>query len=50
MDRNALHAGPRFVEDLLASGADRLTYDTLMEDGDVGKMMITSPKRLLRND
>jgi SNF2 family DNA or RNA helicase len=50
MDRNALHAGPRFVEYLLASGADRLTYDTLMEDGDVGKMMITSPKRLLRND
>jgi SNF2 family DNA or RNA helicase len=50
MDRNALHPGPRFVEYLLASGADELVYETLMEDGDVGKMMITSPKRLLRND
>lgn len=48
MDRNALHSGPRFVEYLLASGADHLVYDTLMEDGDVGKKMITSPERLLR--
>lgn len=48
MDRNALHSGPRFVEYLIASGADQLVYDTLMEDGDVGKMMITSPDRLLR--
>lgn len=47
MDRNALHSGPRFVEYLIASGADQLMYDTLMEDGDVGKMMITSPERLL---
>lgn len=50
MDRNALHSGPRFVEYLLASGADRLVYETLLEDGDVGKRMITSPERLLRND
>ena len=48
MDRNALHKGPRFVEYLLASGADRLIYETLMEDGDIGKRMITSPKRLLQ--
>lgn len=48
MDRNALHPGPRFVEYILASGADQLVYDTLMEDGDVGKRMITSPERLLR--
>lgn len=48
MDRNALHPGPRFVEYLLASGADRLIYQTLIEDGEVGKMMITSPERLLR--
>lgn len=49
MDRNALHNGPRFVEYLISSGADQLIYDTLMEDGDVGKMMITSPERLLRH-
>lgn len=48
MDRNALHPGPRFVEYLLASGADHLVYETMLEDGDVGKMMITSPERLLR--
>lgn len=48
MDRNALHPGPRFVEYLIASGADKLVYDTLLEDGDVGKRMITSPERLLR--
>ena len=49
MDRNALHPGPRFVEYLISSGADQLVYDTLMEDGDIGKMMITSPERLLRH-
>lgn len=49
MDRNALHPGPRFVEYLIASGADELVYETLLEDGDVGKMMITSPERLLRH-
>lgn len=48
MDRNALHSGPRFVEYLLASGADHLIYETLLEDGDMGKRMITSPDRLLR--
>jgi SNF2 family DNA or RNA helicase len=50
MDRNALHEGPRFVEYLLASGVDHLAYETLMADEDLGKRMITSPKRLLRND
>lgn len=50
MDRNALHDGPRFVEYLIASGADKLAYDTLMEDGDMGKKMITSPERLLKFD
>ena len=49
MDRNALHPGPRFVEYLIASGADELVYQTLLEDGDVGKTMITSPERLLRH-
>lgn len=49
MDRNALHPGPRFVEYLIGSGADQLVYDTLMEDGDVGKAMITSPERLLQH-
>jgi hypothetical protein len=49
MDRNALHPGPRFVEYLIASGADMLVYETLMEDGDVGKAMITSPERLLQH-
>jgi SNF2 family DNA or RNA helicase len=48
MDRNALHTGPRFVEYLLASPADHLVYETLLEDGDMGKRMITSPERLLR--
>lgn len=48
MDRNALHPGPRFVEYLIASPADQLVYDTLEEDGEIGKMMITSPERLLR--
>ena len=47
-ERNALHPGPRFEEFLIASGADQLIYDTLMEDGDVGKAMITSPERLLQ--
>lgn len=49
MDRNALHSGPRFVEYLLADGADRLAYETLMEDEDMGKKFITSPERLLRD-
>jgi SNF2 family DNA or RNA helicase len=49
MDRNALHPGPRFVEYLIASGMDQLVYETLLGDGEVGKMMITSPERLLRH-
>ena len=48
-DRNALHSGPRFVEYLLADGIDHLVYQTLIEDGDVAKRMITSPERLLRD-
>jgi SNF2 family DNA or RNA helicase len=48
MDRNALHSGPRFVEYILASGADHLVYETLLEDGEVGKRMITDPERLFR--
>lgn len=48
MDRNALHPGARFTEYILAGGIDQLTYDTLKEDGEVGKKMITHPKRLLR--
>ena len=48
MDRNALCTGPRFVEYLLASGVDYLAYETLLEDGDLGKRMIMSPERLLR--
>jgi hypothetical protein len=48
MDRNALHSGPRFTDYLIASGADRLTYDTLMLDGEVGKAMLQSPERLLQ--
>lgn len=47
LDRNALHSGPRFIEYLIASGADQLLYTTLQEDGDVGKAMIMSPERLL---
>lgn len=49
MDRNALHAGPRAVEYLLAGGADFLQYESLLEDGDMGKKMITSPERLLES-
>jgi SNF2 family DNA or RNA helicase len=47
-DRNALHPGPRFEEFLLVDGVDHLIYNTLLDDGDVGKRMITSPERLLR--
>lgn len=50
MDRNALHPGPRFVEYLIASPADEVVYETLMNDEDLGKKMITNPKRLLRHD
>ena len=47
-DRNALHKGPRFAEFILAGGIDYMTYEMLQEDGEVAKMMITSPERLLR--
>jgi hypothetical protein len=29
---------------------DHLVFETLMADGEVGKAMITSPKRLLETD
>lgn len=47
-DRNALYPGPRFAEFLLADGADQVVYQSLLEDEDIGKRMITSPERLLR--
>lgn len=48
-DRIALSDKPTFHEFYLASGTiDFLMYETLMEDGDIGKKMIQSPDRLLR--
>ena len=48
-DRIALSDRPTFHEFFLAAGTvDFLMYETLMEDGDIGKKMITSPERLLR--
>lgn len=48
-DRIALSDKPTFHEFYLARGTvDFLLYETLLEDGDIGKKMITSPERLLR--
>lgn len=48
-DRIALSEKPTFHEFYLAQGTvDFLMYETLMEDGDIGKKMIQSPERLLR--
>ena len=47
-DRIALSNRPTFYEYLLAGPVDELLYETLQEDGDIGKKMITSPERLLR--
>lgn len=48
-DRIALSDKPTFHEFYLAAGTiDFLMYETLMEDGDIGKKMIQSPERLLR--
>lgn len=48
-DRIALSDKPTFHEFYLAAGTvDMLMYETLMEDGDIGKKMIQSPERLLR--
>lgn len=48
-DRIALSDRPTFHEFFLARGTvDELLYETLLEDGDIGKKMITSPERLLR--
>lgn len=48
-DRIALSDKPTFHEFYLARGTvDELKYETLLEDGDIGKKMIQSPERLLR--
>lgn len=48
-DRIALSGKPTFQEYFLARGTvDELLLETLNEDGDIGKKMITSPERLLR--
>ncbi len=48
-DRIALSDKPTFFEYYLARGTvDELLYQTLQEDGNLGKKMITSPQRLLR--
>lgn len=48
-DRIALSDKPTFHEFYLAQGTiDFMAYQTLMEDGDIGKKMIQSPERLLR--
>ena len=48
-DRIALSDRPTFHEFYLAEGTvDELMYETLLEDSDIGKKMITSPERLLR--
>lgn len=48
-DRIALSDKPTFHEFYLAQGTiDFLLYETLIEDGDIGKKMIQSPDRLLR--
>lgn len=48
-DRIALSDKATFHEFYLARGTvDELKYETLLEDGDIGKKMIQSPERLLR--
>lgn len=48
-DRIALSDKPTFHEFYLGQGTiDFIRYETLMEDGDIGKKMIQSPERLLR--
>ena len=50
-DRIALSDKPTFYEYFLAPNTiDMLRYDTLLEDGDIGKKMIQSPELLLRNN
>ncbi len=49
-DRNALNANGTQAIYLLARGTvDELIYQTLLEDGDVGKRIIQSPEMLLRD-
>lgn len=48
-DRIALSDKPTFHEFYLARNTiDEIRYETLLEDGDIGKKMIQSPERLLR--
>lgn len=48
-DRIALSEKPTFHEFFLARGTvDELKYETLLNDEDLGKMIIQSPERLLR--
>ena len=50
-DRIALSDRPTFFEYYLAANTiDFLRYETLMEDGDIGKKMILSPERLLSTE
>ncbi len=50
-DRIALSDKPTFYEYYLAPNTiDVLRYETLLEDGDIGKKMILSPERLLRTE
>lgn len=50
-DRIALSEKPTFFEYFLATNTiDFLRYETLMEDGDIGKKMILSPERLLSTE
>lgn len=47
-DRIALSDKPTFYEYFLAGGIDFLRYDTLIEDGEIGKKMVQSPERLFQ--
>jgi hypothetical protein len=48
-DRIALSDKPTFHEFYLVRGSvDEIMYETLLEDGDIGKKMIQSPQRLLQ--
>jgi len=48
-DRIALSEKPKFYEYFLATDTiDELRYQTLLDDGDLGKYILQSPERLLR--
>lgn len=48
-DRIALNPHAVSIMYLVASPTDQLLYETLQEDGDVAKAVVSSPERLLRN-